>query len=624
MTPLPSYGSFSITWTEPANNVAGYELEVRVAEGSFQKVGTNNIPQGIKIVNVYINASLPELTPIAFRLRSVFGTEFSGYSNEAATKLPIKSSYLSAYFDPKLNAMSLYWSNDSVLATTVKVEKATLTLAQPGTYAVLYNGPVSTLKVLDPDLKEDTSYRYRISFLAQGESSAYQTTDTTAIPLLAPKIISSESNANGVTIRWQGVSSKAMEIKIQRGTGFDYPSYTTIASLPLGTTQYVDSAVSSGFYSYRVVVTASGQSAYSAPVSLVTAPIGTGVAFSSSLKTLPWMIRAMCVWSDAPATLTAGADSFSYVLTPPSGAAWPTHTIYNVSVVHETGFTLDGQGRPHFLFRRTLGGAPVQQAVIHEWYNGTTWLSDELFRGSFSDSSGWAGIRYAVAQDGIVHAIWQPSDTPGYSVWYGTNRSGSWEAVQLQPNGGISNLGSYRLAVDQYGTAYAALGLWNKVVLFTRSSGVSTFAQEEVPTGTINAGWYDTLEIQPFGGKLAFFFERTITSPTFSYSEMSLIKDQGVWGQPVQLASSPNTGDSTVSKASASMNGRLAYAVTMPEGLRVFTLAPNLTWDSTVLAPSSGYSPIWLGFNNQNKLWCAVSGGWGPESDTEIYAWYAE
>jgi len=268
---------------------------------------------------------------------------------------------------------------------------------------------------------------------------------------------------------------------------------------------------------------------------------------------------------------------------------------------------------------------PILQGVIHEWFNGTAWVSDELFRGNFSDSSGWEGILFALAPDGIVHAVWQPQTNTGYSVWYGTNRSGTWESTQIQPDGGISNLGSYRVAVNSTSTAYVAIGLWNKVVLFSRAPGINAFTQEVVPTGIVSAGWYDALELRPFGSRVAIFYERDDYSSGTPYSQMCTIKDQGQWGQPTQLAARSHTGASTMTKSAASAgSGRLAFAVTMPNGLQVFTLRANQTWDSVLLAPSGGYSPIWIGFNNQDKFWCAVNGGSAADYRTDIYAWYHE
>jgi hypothetical protein len=329
----------------------------------------------------------------------------------------------------------------------------------------------------------------------------------------------------------------------------------------------------------------------------------------------------MRTWSDAPASVAEGSAYYSYVIQPSPNASWPLHTIYNVGAFHDSGFSLDVIGQPHFLFRRNLGGSTNQQAVIHEWFNGTSWISDEIFRGSFYDSS-TSGIRFALTADGFVHAVWQPSDSTA-SVWYGTNRSGTWEAVKIEPSGGIGNLGSYRIAVNPDGTAFVLLGLWDKAVLFTRPSGITTFTEEEVPTGNIDAGWYDALELRPFGTRIAIFFEFfENSSGSFKYPQMCLIKDQGSWNQPTQLVALPSSGNYTI--AAASPNGRLVYGVNTPDGPRVFTLDSNQTWNSILLTPSSGYNQIQLGFNNQNKFWCAINGGWGPQPGTDIYAWYSE
>lgn len=133
------------------------------------------------------------------------------------------------------------------------------------------------------------------------------------------------------------------------------------------------------------------------------------------------------------------------------------------------------------------------------------------------------------------------------------------------------------------------------------------------------------MELRPFGSRLAIFYERDDYSSGATYYQMCAIKDQGQWGQPTQLAARPHTGASTMTKSVASTgSGRLAFAVTMPTGLQVFTLNANLTWDSVLLAPSGSYSPIWIGFNSQDKFWCAVDGGSGPDYGTDIYAWYHE
>lgn len=620
-----TFGSFTLTWTEPATVVDGYEVEVKIGTGTYEKVGTTTIPNGVKTLKVYNSGNLAELTPLAFRMRSLAGGSYSSYSNEASTKLPLKpTSYVSVYYDSTLGSMRLSWSNDSLLATTVKVEKATMTLSQPGPFATLFEGPASVLQASDDNLKEDTTYRYRVSLSGQGETSKFQTADSIPITLLAPKITSAIAGANGVTIQWQGMSAKASEVQIQRGTGYYSPYYVTIAGVPNGTTQFIDPGVVGGFYSYRLAVKSGFQTEYSAPVNLVTLPTGTGLSLATKLITLPSNIMAIGNWNGSPTFVVQGTVSYSYIIQPPANAAWTAHTIYNIAEVGESGFILDAQGRPHLLFRRSLGGSTGVQAVIHEWFNGTSWTTEELFRSTFYDSSASSGIRFAMAPDGFLHAVWQPSDFSG-PIWYGTNRSGTWESIQLIPVGGISNLGTLRIAVGFDGTAYVAMGLWNKVVLFTRPTGITDFSQEEVPTGTIRAGWYDSIEIQPFGAQLAFFYERDWTSGAdLSYPQMCVIKDQGSWNQPTQLISRPHTGSSTVAKAVALSNGRLAYAINMPDGLRIFTLGSNQTWNALMLAPVSNYSPIQMGFNTQDKFWCAVDGGWGAQNGTEIYAWYSE
>lgn len=622
------FGSFTVSWTEPSPAVDGYELEAKAGSADFQKVGTTKIPTGITSVGVTFTGNIAELTTVAFRLRSIRETAFSPYSNEAPSKFLLKApSFFSSYYDSSLIGMRLTWDNDSTLATTVRVEKAVLTGSQLGTYSKIFEGPVSVLKTVDSALAEDTGYRYRISVQGQGESSLFVTTDSYPIPLLPPTGFTVSNTSTGAQLSWQGVSAKAVEIQVQRGNGISYPSFVTIASLPLGSTQYTDSGIASGFYSYRLVVKSASQTVYSTPVTLITQPTGTGLALSTTLRTMPSYIQAMTTWGDAPAFLALGTEPYSCVVTPPVGATWPSLTIFNVAVVSRSGFCTDAQGLPHVLFRRNVGtGYPPVQAVIHEWFNGTAWVSEELFRETFYDSSASDGIVFAVAPDGIIHAVWQPQANSGGAAWYGTNRTGTWESTQLQPDGGSSNLGSYRVALDSSSTAYVAIGLWNKVVLFSRAPGISSFTQEVVPTGAVNAGWYDALELRPFGSRVAIFYQRNDFTNGFMYLQMCLIKDQGQWGQPAQLAAQPNSSSSTTTQAAASVgSGRLVYAVAMPSGLQIFTLKANQTWDSVTLAPTGGYNNlIWIGFNNQDKFWCAVDGGSGPDYGTDIYAWYHE
>ncbi|MBK8724882.1 MAG: hypothetical protein IPL96_02205 [Holophagaceae bacterium] len=621
-TPLPTYGTFTVSWTSPVPSVDGYELEAKVGATSFQKVGTETIPPLTQSVTVNAYSTSPELTPIVFRLRSVRAGAFSPYSNEAPTKFPIRSaSFLSANFNQEV--MSLQWNKLSEVASTVRVEKAVLTSGSPGPYSLVWEGPATVTSTTDSNLNEDIAYRYRVTHLAQGESSVGKTVDSAPVPMLPPKITSGVSTSSGTTLQWQGVSSKAVQLQVQRGSGFFSPSYTTLASLPTGSSQYLDASVAAGFYSYRLVVKSATQTVYSSPFSMVSAPSGSGLTLSTSLKTLPWPIQSMASWTTTPSLLVAGTETASYLLSPSADAGWPSHTVYNATTVNLTSFNLDGQGRPHLLFRRRLGGTSSEEAVIHEWYDGANWNTQELFRGSIYGDSGTTGIRFALSTDGIVHAVWQPSSNRN-SVWYGTNRSGTWESMQLPGTGDITNLGSMRVAVDTTGTTYIALGLWDKAILLTRPAGVSEFSQEEIPTGSISAGWYDVLELQPFGGKLALFYERFGATLEVRYLQMCLIKDQGAWGPPTELVARPHTGASTISRAVGTSTGRLAYAVNMPAGVQVFTLTPNQTWASTLLAPTGGYELYWVGFNNQNKFWAAVSGGWGPQSQTNVYAWYAE
>ena len=616
-----TYGYFKVSWSAPSPAVDGYELEAMLGTGSnYQKVGATIPPTGTNLT-VWWSYATAELTPVTFRMRSVRNGEFSSYSNVAATKFPIRPAIgFWSNYEEYYGGIRVSWTVGSSLASTFQLERAVLTNGTPGTFSKVLEGPVATTEYLDSDLREDTAYRYRISFTGNGETSPFNSSDVSPISMLAPKLVSVVPSGQGALIRWQGVSAKATELQVQRGSGIYYPNYVTIASPVLGSTEYLDSPLGSGFYSYRIVAKNETTTRHSSDFSFVTGPVGTGFALATELRTLARDIAAMSVVGGSPVYLARNSDYYSYTLTPPSGAGWPARTFYNVAAVNRSSLLIDDQARPHVLFRRSLGGYGSPQLVVHEWFDGTTWRSENLFQDTFYDGSASDGVNFTLGPGGILHAVWLQDL---FKARYGTNRSGAWESTELKPAAaGTSSLGTMRVAVDSSATAYIAMTYWDKLALLTRPSGIGSFTEELVPTGTIQGGWYDPLCMQPFGGGLAISFERD--NPGGGYQVLCIIKSQGQWGQPVQLGIRPNAGYAGRQLQAGTPSGRLAFGVTMQSGLQVFSLSPNGTWDSTTLANPYSVESVWMGFDAASKFWATVYGGRAMQESADVYAWYHE
>jgi len=620
--PYSAYGFFKVTWVAPSADVTGYDLEANLNSSGFQKA--RNTIGGTTVI-VGFSESTPELTPISMRLRALRGAESSAYSNEASTRFPIKPAvFIYAYFDYDTSRMTVEWDKASQVATTVKVDRAQLTGTDPGPFTNLYEGPASTRSLSDADLQEGVAYRYRVSFLAQGEQSDYKYRDSEPV-FLAPQITSTHVSAGATTLGWQKAGPTVVELKVQRSERLYEPIYTTLASLPTEATTYVDNVSGNQHYAYRILVRSATQTSYSKPVRVLPLPSGTGVAVTPFLAKLPSPVIGLQKHDVAFAYVTSGSTDRAYEVTPPPGASWPAHTIQNVNAIDESGFALDGVGHPHLLFRRRFPDPSLLQAVMHEWYDGKTWQSEELFRSEFHDNSATVGIQFALTPDGIVHASWHVPDVGwGDAVLYGTNRTGTWESTKIWPSAGNFHFGSYRLAVDPQGGAYVAIGLYDKVLLFSRPVGVPTFSQEVIPTGEFEVGEYAALLLQPYGEGLALFYERPGVQAEVGLQQMYVTKRQGVWSEPSKIVTRPSSGVHTVRKAASSTNGRLFYAVDMPEGVRIFSRQPNQTWDSTLLPPSWNNSPIKIGFSALNKFWCLLDLGYSDQHGFHFYGWYSE
>jgi hypothetical protein len=633
VSPVVSFGKFLVTWVEPVPGVDGYELEVAIGSNAYQKLGSSVVGAGINGVTMDLGDSVPELTPIHLRMRSIRAGQYSQYSVEANTKFPLLApTYFELFYNSSGN-MEIRWNNRSQYAVTYLIEKAEVNAGQVGPYALVSEGnaaasanPPINLTSMDANLSEDTTYRYRIILRTITDSSLPKTVDSIPIPLLPPKNLKVVSTPLGALLSWEPVSPKAIALEIGRGSGLN-SSPTMLANIPPNSTNYLDTNIISSLYSYKITIHSLTRFATSNSVVFVR-PISTPLTQLSTrvLTGLPMNVKALKAWGAEPSIAAGGSNGVGVTVIPGLGEGWTTKSIPEITSAGELRFLLDAQGKPHLIYRQLIDGSQSLQSVHHHWFNGTNWASEELFRTEFALSSSSSGpsVDVALDQNGFVHAAWRTDSNPGCIVWYGTNRTGRWESRQISTYTGINIPRSHRIALGNNDTIFIVLGLLDKLALLTHSSIIDAFETEQVPTGLVSAGIHDSIALQPFGSKLAVFYQRNNEKPGGLYSQYCIIKDQGQWGQPnfITDKSSSSSGATSVYTTS-SRSGRLVLALNTTGVPTLFIFKAEQLWETIVLQEFAIDSPIHIGFDSSDKLWCGIYLGYLP-FPYSIYAWYFE
>ncbi|MCE1204839.1 MAG: fibronectin type III domain-containing protein [Holophagaceae bacterium] len=253
----------TLNWVAPTTPFDGYELEGRLGTEPFEKVHTGLIPNTYQGIILSFQATAPDNTTYAFRLRVARGSSFSTYSNEASyARGPNTPGQPTGTYDWGQNGVSLTWTRNTISSDGLQVERAECTVLSTQT------GPWVSLPVPDPlastylDQSADANhyYLYRLTNL-YGTKAGQPSTVSSAIStwLEAPYSLNAfyDNGYGGILLSWASASAQVDGRLVERSDcaldSSPLGNWSQVALLPGTAVSFLDSAIGDGrYYAYRI------------------------------------------------------------------------------------------------------------------------------------------------------------------------------------------------------------------------------------------------------------------------------------------------------------------------------------------------------------------------------------
>jgi hypothetical protein len=392
-----SGGSFDavwVRWVEPLTRVDGYELEAQAGSGAFERIHTGLIPRGATDGQVTMEPSLPELTTLGFRIRSVRDGVRSVWSPTA--------SYLRGIRPPEGLTVTLVdgpaidvsWTNTSTVADEVLVERTDSSssgLSWDASFTAM-DVAFGATTLHDAAPNELVYELYRVSYGKGDVWSSSIFASAGPLPLLAPTDVSAAvAPGGGVDVTWTNHSRAASSLVLTPwppGTGvplaLDVTAWHDATPIPWPSAHYavsvwgqLPSGVSTAAWDWALVAPFRIDGPRG-PLDATSPAVAGGIIRRAGDGTWYWL------WGDTVVSLS------------PSGAT-ATHALGFTTRVNP-GLELDGADRPHAVGYTRVGDTFTFE---HDWLTVSGWTS-EILQGY---QGGGSTMQFAVDGLGRLHIV---------------------------------------------------------------------------------------------------------------------------------------------------------------------------------------------------------------------------
>ncbi|HLP29767.1 MAG TPA: hypothetical protein VK150_00305, partial [Geothrix sp.] len=564
------------------------------------------LPVPDPLVSTYLDRSVAPGLYYTYRLTNLKGA-VAGQASPPST--PVFTGleavlYITANYDAGARGVQVSWSSSSQ-ADGILLERAECDAngLPAGTWTALALPAGYRTSFLDLDILEVRGYAYRVSNLrGQVASAAVQTSYAVWTPLFAPVGLQVVPAAGGLQLTWQNRSTAATQIVIRRVPTATFSS--DVAILSPDTTSYLDPLTALGYYTYTVVAKTSSQEASSEAVTAAT-PNPPG---SLALTATPFDFPTLADAALAPAGTWAGVTGQPFGLLSHSDP-WPAYFPGIAARWSDPIVQMDRQGRPHLVYASTASGASGACTLIHAWFNGTAWTSENILTAQIPSTSTNPGWTFKLDSVGVPHLLVDQSTTDApyggttASLRYVHKTGSAWVQESLgSVSPALSNVGSFHLALDASDQPHILLGNWTSLLACTRTAPDS-WATTTPPTGAVNAGWYDYLDgLWADADHGWIFYESTVSGGGASYGLWVLQMKAGVWLAPQLLGTRDHDGSPTTAAAAMSPDlSRVAIATRTTAGIKAFHQAAD-GWHETLVGPQANGPLLRLGFDGQQKV----------------------
>jgi M6 family metalloprotease-like protein len=260
-----------LSWTDNANNEAGYKIERRLGGTSTWTIVATTVANATS----YTNSGLVAGNCYYYRVRAVSGTVYSSYSAEAvaitfgAPKAP--ASLVAKVFSSAM--VNLTWKDTANSEWGFYLERR---IGTTGTWEVIATVAANATGYSDTTIAPSTSYSYRLRAFNDYGASAYSNivTITTPIYIAAPTdLTAAVISATQINLSWTDNADNETGYKIERRLS-TATTWTVIKTTLANVTGFTNTSLVSGrTYVYRV--RAYRSTAYSGYSNEATATAGT-------------------------------------------------------------------------------------------------------------------------------------------------------------------------------------------------------------------------------------------------------------------------------------------------------------------------------------------------------------
>jgi fibronectin type 3 domain-containing protein len=284
-----SSSRIDLTWVDNSATETQFRIERRTGGGSFAQVATEAAN-----ATSHSDGGLAAETSYTYRVRACNGGGCSAYTAEAtattsATPAPTAPSNLSATAI-SAGQIDLAWTPGSGDATELRLERR----VNDGPFTLRHTMAAGTTEFSDVQVSADNAYTYRIEACASGDLCSDFSNEATAVtpPVPPSGLAATALSTSSIEVTWSDDVRTEESFEVQRMPAG--ASFTTVATLPEGSTAFLDQGLSAEtVYTYRIrSCNAAGCSAYTAGVSATThlpAPSGlSAVAVNATRIDLSW------------------------------------------------------------------------------------------------------------------------------------------------------------------------------------------------------------------------------------------------------------------------------------------------------------------------------------------------
>jgi titin len=244
-----AYNQIDLAWDDKSTNEIKFDIERLGLTGSFVKIG-----EALPNTPSYQDKSVTALNTYTYRVRAVFATSSSTYSNTLTVTTPQEPPGTPTGFSATLQngSVALSWTNgNGGTAATYRVERS----IQGGSYSLLQTVSYSrTPGLTDNGVQGGQQYCYRVQAVNGGGSSGYAGPACQTIPLAATNIKNVQAtslSSSSIKLSWTPYG-KESGITIERRKG-QTGSFSKIKDWLADSGEFTDTGLEANTdYCYRI------------------------------------------------------------------------------------------------------------------------------------------------------------------------------------------------------------------------------------------------------------------------------------------------------------------------------------------------------------------------------------